>query len=102
VSDIRDSLPRDLAVLARGAANAGIEGLDSEQDVVEVALRLFFEEHDDVRHAAVAERYESIQTMTRGRAADLADLQPGPEVKDMLRDHGVKPYREPGHLDDEE
>jgi len=87
-------LPDDVTTLARGAANVGVEGLDDETAVVTVALRYFFAEHDDLRHAAVADRYDAGRVST-GLAAELAAVAPGGEIERLLRDHDVEPRTGP-------
>ena len=80
----------DTAALAVGAANVGIDGLDDAGNVVDVAVAHFYEAHEALRHAATARRYEDTP-MTTGTAARMAGVQKGPEVEQLLRDHGVTP-----------
>lgn len=78
--------------LAQGAART--EGFDSVDQVVDAALYVLFEEHEDLRLAAIAREFEQGR-MTRGRARDLAGEGYGPrEIREVLREHGVDPYRE--------
>ncbi|MFC5367271.1 hypothetical protein [Salinirubrum litoreum] len=76
--------------LVRGAARAGIGGLDEDVDVLRAALRWYFQTHDAVRRAATARQY-ALGTMTTGFASDMADVQKGPEVEELLWSHGVRP-----------
>jgi predicted HTH domain antitoxin len=89
VTDLPDSVPHRYRRLVAGATELDI-GLDDEDDVVAAALAEFFERHEDVRHAAVAELYRDSE-LTTGAAARLADVSPGPEIQSLLRDHGVEP-----------
>lgn len=78
--------------LARSAART--EGFDSVDQVAEAGLRVLFEEHEDLRLAAIARAFDR-GSMTRGRARDLAGEGYGPrEIRAALREHGVDPSRQ--------
>lgn len=94
MSDLPDSVPHRVRRLAAGATELDV-GVDDVDDVVAVALIEFFERHEDVRHAAAAELYRDSE-LTTGAAARLAGVSPGPEIKSLLRDHGVEPRVGPG------
>jgi hypothetical protein len=70
VSDLPDSVPHRYRRLVAGVTELDV-GLDDEDDVVAATLAAFFEEHEDLRHAAVAELYEDSH-MTLGVAARRA------------------------------
>lgn len=75
--------------LAQGAART--EAFESVDQVVDAALQVLFEEHEDLRLAAIAREFER-RPMTKGRARDLAgpEYRPG-EMRDVLTEYGVDP-----------
>jgi hypothetical protein len=79
-----------LRTLVRGAARVGIDGLDEEGDVLRAALRHYFRRHESLRHAATARQY-ALGRMTTDFASDMADVQKGPEIEELLWAHGVRP-----------
>lgn len=79
-----------LRTLIRGASQVGIGGLDAEVDVLRAALRWYFQTHESLRHAATARQY-ALGRMTTGTASQMADVQKGPEVEQLLWEHGVRP-----------
>lgn len=80
-----------LADLVRGAANAGVDGCETDGDVVRAAVEAYWREHEALRHAAAARRYAAPGRATVGFAAGVADTSPGRETLRLLRDHGVRP-----------
>ena len=80
----------DVSILAHGAANVGAVGLDDATDVVEASVRHFVHDYEELRHAAVAERYAATE-MSTGLAASLAGVEKGSEIETLLREHGVEP-----------
>ena len=79
-----------LRTLVRGASRVGIDGLDDEVAVVRAALRTYFQRHESLRHAATARQY-ALGRMTTGFASDMADVQKGPGIEELLWAHGVRP-----------
>ena len=82
----------DAAALAVGTASLRWDENLAVVTVLERAVRAFFDAHEPVRHAAAARRYADAETLTRGAAARLADVPRG-EIRGLLRDHGVTPWK---------
>lgn len=89
-----ETVDEDAAALAIGVSRlreiAEMDGYGGPDDVIDAAVGRYFHKHPSLRHAATAAWYESTSIST-GMAAEMAGVQPGPEICSLLKDHGVTP-----------